>query len=1253
MSFNIKSLEDSAKDVDPDLRYMALEDFQKSLNNPKIQVKGVASFIPLLFKLLHDPISDVQNQAVKAFAPLVRHIDDSETVRVVNDLYSEADKALDQSKFTVSVPNMALRSIFQNSHARFGKQLSRVTTDTLLPQIMHQGTMSLSRIEILIDLIKYLGSILTLEEIHTLNGTLMSCAFNEHGIVSKRSIVAIDVLLAHVKSACSDQLILQRQFFNTALLDMISLFKQQDESIFANKTVFTLSLTVLTHVGMSKLCLLNGQTVDLVLSLISEKLDLSGLALDESVEDLDIDLLADKNYLRSEALSTLRVLIPCISYQGFADSYVPTLIFILKLFVKYDPLGEQDQNDYSKDEDEDIDFSDDEDIEQDTLDGSDGLASKLRSLALVALGKLLSSGSSGIQPILESELGTQMVNAIGDKSAEVSNEAIADTVMTLRLISNLKQKSDTRTSAINFSDTFFSHTYVPLIERQIFDNLLTVSEFARFSNLEVLIETLISTMAHHLSANFIHTLMTRLVELKVSLNSHPELIGLYDVIIDTYSLDRISNLKFILSDIVEYLEGERAYSSSISKFLHVCQVFYCKKPLSEVQSITAYEMFFRTVAERVNSRQYSSDVRQQLLGNLSELLIHIPITEEYQNLAVKTFSESLSYEVTVAYTIECLNRICERNPHLFDSMNLSVLIIEKLSTYLGAGDSALYGSSLTLIQTIFERTTYNGDIEVIRVLNQKLLTLLAATSDPHLINKALFSLGYILELLQADQVSAEAVLDIVIHFISVDDDEINSHSLEFLATKLSMNNVMSGSCLFNLALNKLDLSKFMSAKFIAIIVRECELFSEISKIEDRVLLSLETKDIESQFIFGVHFLGCISSDKKATKLTFNDFLSIINNDFSESVSLAAARALGLSVFSDFDRQLPVLLECFRSFSINNDQKKSLLLVSIKLILKQHDIETKESAFSLIWNTIVNAVSEFSNDFTHEDVPILKLAGEILSMVATLDKTKDYQPKIHQNLNSPAVLGGNNSLVYVMIVVTKMLLSDYKGDFDEKIIEQVISHLPKQNLDLKLAIISTILTGVYNKSTTIASIADDVILPLIFNELTAKEEFKKVIPMGPYKYVVDEGLEVRKLSYELINAMISVSDTLTQDLYLHVNKVRIIEILLAKGLNDSENDIINLAAENLVQIIQNDYFFLTQISNLQELIHSLSKLLSRNLRSKATTQEAESHGDTLRAIIKLSKVINNALVSDSALTSEWSNYYNDLKTRHQLLFHATV
>lgn len=1252
MSYNVQNLEDPARDVDPDLRFMALEDFQKSLNNPKLQVKGVSSFIPILYKLLDDPVTDVQNQAIKSFAPLVRHIDDEHTMEVINHLFQEAEASQDVSRFTTSVPNLALRSIFQNSHNRFGKNLSRAAMESLLPQILNGGTMTLGRIEILIDLMKYLGSVLLLDEICAIRRALIMCAFEESGIVSKRSIVAVGVLLNHVKTACSGQLRLLLQFFNSIFAEIDSLYQNQDQTVAAKKAMFTLFLTILAHIKKMRAGLLSDDLVELLISTITDNLELASIGLDEDVEDLDIDILGEKNYLRDEILNTLCVLVPCIASDSLVEKHLRPITNILEAFIPYNPLATQDpDDDYDDDE---MEFSEDEAIDEEEPENDDGLASQLRALALRVFGELLEEKPFILSAIFETRLLDQVVSGISDAVPSVSNQAIADVVTLARLVSEAGSRNDDeQTNQAKNLYNLFSGTLVPRIEKSIFQDLLVNNAIARFAHVEVLVETLICKMSDSLRDDFLDNLVPRLLSLNISLKSQPELIGLYEAVLDNYDLDKIPSLDIILRDLANSLNCLRAYSTSMHKFLQVSKIFYCKTPLSESQCELANELFFPAVTEGINSRHFSSDVRQQYLGNLSELLIQIPISEKNQDAAIQAFSESLDYEATVSYTIECLNHICESNPQLFDSMHLSMLIIEKLSSYLGSGDSALYGSSLTLIRTIFGRTQYSGDLKVIEVLGEKIIDLLNSSTDPHLIDKALYALGYIVELQEADVFDVEKILEVLAQFISLDTEDLKSSSLDFLAHKLANRTTSNGEVLWRLAIDKLDLSKFKSARFLSIIVTDCQLNEQIKTMEELLTSKLQTTaEPLNDFIFSIHFLGCLSSTVTETKFAFEDFLKILYESSDEAVCMAAARALGSSVFSDFQTKLPILLNHFQELSGSKDPKKSLLLVSIKQILKENSVQNENFALLLIWDTIIGAISKETGALAHEDIPAVKLAGEILSTVQNLDAAQNYKQKVLLCFELQTGQIGNDFLLYALIVVTKLSLNDSESSFDERIINRIVSHLPKQNLDLKLAIISTLLTAVYNKSKTIFKLANDVILPLVFDELSAKEEYRKVIPMGPYKYVVDEGLEVRKLSYELINAMISVNDTLTLDQEFQVDKVKIIEVLLAKGLSDNENDIINLAAGNLVQLIQKDPLYLTQIANLHELIQSLVKVLSRTLRNKATTQEAESHGDTLRAIIKLSKVANNALVSDSALTSEWSTYYNDLKIRHQLLFHGT-
>lgn len=142
-----------------------------------------------------------------------------------------------------------------------------------------------------------------------------------------------------------------------------------------------------------------------------------------------------------------------------------------------------------------------------------------------------------------------------------------------------------------------------------------------------------------------------------------------------------------------------------------------------------------------------------------------------------------------------------------------------------------------------------------------------------------------------------------------------------------------------------------------------------------------------------------------------------------------------------------------------------------------------------------------------------------------------------------------------------------------------------------------------------------------------------------------------MCYELINAIISIDNERLMDKEGGVNQVRMFEVLLAKGLNDTENGIVVMAVQNLLQIIYNDENVLHAIANQQEMISALTKVANKKLRSKASTQEAESQEEALRMVIKLLKTINNVFVHSNATNGEWGAYFHELKSKHHLLFNA--
>ena len=73
-------------DVDPDIRFMALEDLRKFLQDESAALtrttlnQSLENFFPILLNMLNDQNPDVQTQAIKSFEPMVKYLS-NETFR--------------------------------------------------------------------------------------------------------------------------------------------------------------------------------------------------------------------------------------------------------------------------------------------------------------------------------------------------------------------------------------------------------------------------------------------------------------------------------------------------------------------------------------------------------------------------------------------------------------------------------------------------------------------------------------------------------------------------------------------------------------------------------------------------------------------------------------------------------------------------------------------------------------------------------------------------------------------------------------------------------------------------------------------------------------------------------------------------------------------------------------------------------------------------------------------------------------------
>lgn len=396
---NFTLLEDRAIDVDPDIRFMALEDLRKFLTDDTITTSRTAinqslnNMIPTLLKMLNDPNPDVQNQAVKSFEPMVRYLNNDSIVKLVKKLFALVQESNNKDSsssrattsfrsFTISIPNMALRSLFAQSNSRaksdfvsdklsisnykYERELAESITRYLIPLILENDT-TIDNIELLIDLINELGYVLAQEELIRLGKYFINVGFKELGIIGKKAIVGLERVTALIRSAdVIDQLV-----------DEIS--TQAQQSKLNNKSFVLYQLySVILNRGIKP------EKIDQIYNTV--KLEIESATTGDDDEDLDYDLLEQQNALKEEAFTTL---IDLVNQNFLSIKFKNEVLSIITKYLKYDPLHDDSDEDIDSDDEDEIDFSDDEIEAADDLDYDNSW--KLRAKATILIRSLLTS----------------------------------------------------------------------------------------------------------------------------------------------------------------------------------------------------------------------------------------------------------------------------------------------------------------------------------------------------------------------------------------------------------------------------------------------------------------------------------------------------------------------------------------------------------------------------------------------------------------------------------------------------------------------------------------------------------------------------------------------------------------------------------------------------------------------------------------------------------------------------------------------
>ncbi|KAI3396409.1 hypothetical protein diail_12217 [Diaporthe ilicicola] len=333
-------------------------------------------------------------------------------------------------------------------------------------------------------------------------------------------------------------------------------------------------------------------------------------------------------------------------------------------------------------------------------------------------------------------------------------------------------------------------------------------------------------------------------------------------------------------------------------------------------------------------------------------------------------------------------------------------------------------------------------------------------------------------------------------------------------------------------------------------------------------------------------------------------------DEYDKFSLTAAMALGRAAAGNPQAYLPVILQSFQ----NAGAKQYLLLQSIKEILLQR---ANISNFAQpIWDCLLESSQGEDNK---------AVCAECVGRLAVVDP-ETFIPKLDKLLGnpSPAVRG-------IAVQALRYTFADSGDKFDtvlqSYLITMLTSILQDPDMDIRRLAMTTFTSAANNKPDMVLGHLNKL-MPFVFGESTVKPELIREVMMGPFKIMVDDGLELRKGAYESLYALMEIA----------MPRISIIELYdrIIAGLKD-DNDIralSNLMLSKLAVIDPPE----TQ-RRLDSIADAFRATLSTKLKENSVKQEYEKQEEAVRSVLRTTLLLSDKLKGSvgSGQSQVWATY----------------
>lgn len=347
---------------------------------------------------------------------------------------------------------------------------------------------------------------------------------------------------------------------------------------------------------------------------------------------------------------------------------------------------------------------------------------------------------------------------------------------------------------------------------------------------------------------------------------------------------------------------------------------------------------------------------------------------------------------------------------------------------------------------------------------------------------------------------------------------------------------------------------------------------------------------------------------------------------SEEIKAAASFALGNIAVGNLSKYLPFILSQIDSQS----KQQYLLLHSLKEVITRQsldeigNVELKEPDLEKILLLL----------FSHcesEEEGVRNVVAECLGKLALIEPGK-LVPALLARCRSPSAF--TRATVVIAIKYTILERPQPIDDYIKSCISTFLLLIKDSDRHVRRAAVSALSTAAHNKPGLIRDLLPEL-LPLLYDQTVIKKELIRTVDLGPFKHIVDDGLELRKGAFECM-------DTVLDSCQDQINYSAFITPYLLAGLSDHYD--VKMPCHLILSKLS-EKCGSAVLAVLDTLVEPLEKTVTNKTKQDAVKQEVDRNEDMIRSALRAVDSLNR--ISGGECSARFKSFMNTVVKSGQL------